>query len=74
MSEMEERFRAHDWLASHPVEVSRHVGRWVAVTPGGIVASAGSLRELLRKTAALPRKPLLFQVPDPAKTYVLAGA
>ena len=35
-----------EWMSSHPKEVEKHSGKWVAITDKGIVASADSLSEV----------------------------
>lgn len=35
-----------EWLSSHPKEVEIYIGKWVAVTDKGIVASGDSLSEV----------------------------
>lgn len=35
-----------EWLSSHPQEVEKYSGKWVAVTENGIVASGESASEV----------------------------
>lgn len=35
-----------DWMSSHPQEVERYSGKWVAVTEKGIVAAGDSISEV----------------------------
>ncbi len=35
-----------EWLSSHPNEVEKYSGKWIAVTKEGIVASGDSVSEI----------------------------
>lgn len=47
-----------EWLSSHPKEVEKYSGKWVAVTDSGIIASGDSLSEV---TSALKRKDIKLE-------------
>ena len=55
-----------DWMSSHPKEVERYSGKWVAVSGGGIVAAGNSVSEveaILKKKGIAWEKVLLMKVP-----------
>ena len=35
-----------EWISSHPKDVERYSGKWVAVTKSGVVASGDSISEI----------------------------
>ena len=35
-----------EWLSSHPKETEKYIGKWVAITSKGVVASADDVSEV----------------------------
>ena len=55
-----------EWLSSHPKEVEKYSGKWIALTDEGIVASADSVTEVelqLKKKSVLLDKVMVMKVP-----------
>ena len=55
-----------EWLSSHPEEMERHSGKWIAVTDGGVAASADSASEveaLLKKKEISLDEVMVMKVP-----------
>ena len=55
-----------EWMSSHPKEVERYGGKWVAVGAGGIVAAGNSVTEveaILKKKSITWENVLLMKVP-----------
>ncbi len=55
---------AHIWLATNSNISSKYLGKWVAVVEGKIIASATSLKELLKAPSVDPAKQLITQIPS----------
>lgn len=56
----------HEWVVANRHAVERHRGRWIAVTPDGIVASSldfDEVYELAERKGV--RNPFVFKVPEP---------
>ncbi len=45
---MKEGYDAYCWYATHGKEMQKYEGKWVAIVPGRVVASADSLKELMQ--------------------------
>mgnify|MGYP001606150977 FL=1 len=55
-----------EWMSSHPKEVEKYSGKWVAVTDKGIVASGDSVSEVetnLKKKGMTWDEVMLMKVP-----------
>ncbi len=55
-----------EWMSSHPKEVERYSGKWVAVSHSGVVAAGNSVSEVeatLKKKGVAWEKVLLMKVP-----------
>jgi len=65
---------AHEWMAKHPKEIQKYIGKWIAISIKGIVASAATLTALMKKPEVQleQRKTsvLFAPVPDPSINYV----
>lgn len=58
--------RELEWMSSHPKEVEKYSGKWVAVTDKGIVASGDSVSEVeavLKKKGMTWDEVMLMKVP-----------
>ena len=60
---MDESYEAHEWLARHWEEVEKFAGKWIAISPTGVVASAASLKELASQKAVDLKKMLVMRIP-----------
>ena len=65
--------RELEWIGSHPEEVEKHAGEWIAIVENKIVAHGESLHEVRKKAKELTGKePLVFKVPRPdEELYIL---
>lgn len=55
-----------EWLSSHPEDVEKYSGKWVAVTERGVVASGESVSEVesrLKETGVALDAVMLMKVP-----------
>lgn len=56
--------RNHRWLATHPKELAKHFGQWIAVVEEKIVASGKDLKKVVEEARKFSSQPLLMKVPD----------
>lgn len=65
---------AEAWLASHPREVRRQKGRWIAVNRDGIVATSKSFDHVFKLAAkGGERDPLVFKVPSSTEKRIVSA-
>ena len=65
---------AEAWLASHPREVRRQKGRWIAVNRDGIVATSKSFDRVFKLAAkGGERDPLVFKVPSSTEKRIVSA-
>ena len=56
---------ASDWIADNSDKLSRHAGKWVAVTSKGVIAAASSYDEVWAQSQSRGAKnPTVFKLPD----------
>jgi len=52
-----------EWMSSHPKEVEKYSGKWVAVTDKGIVVAGDSVREVTSVLREKGIKAMVMKVP-----------
>lgn len=64
----------HKWLATHPKELERFSGKWVAVLGGKVVANGSSYENVwsMVKTNSLDKMPLVTYVLKPGEEQFIA--
>lgn len=54
----------HDWLATHPMEVAKYAGQYIAVIGKKIVAHGHDFEKVYEKAKRYGENPLFDKVPD----------
>lgn len=54
----------HDWLATHPREVAKYTGQYIAVVGKKIVAHGYDFEKVYEKAKKYGENPLFDKVPD----------
>ena len=54
-----------EWINKHQKEVSKYIGKWVAITSSGIVASGESIKEIRVQLSEkrIEEQPLIMKIP-----------
>lgn len=61
---MNDLYETDEWMAQHDEElVKKYAGKWVAVTPKGVAASADSFKALVKQKAVKIGKMLITRIP-----------
>ena len=53
------------WLAEHPEVLAKHVGQWIAVKDGRVLASGKDFKQVAADAHRLAPDPLFQKVPEP---------
>lgn len=55
----------HEWLVEHPEVLAEHVGQWIAVKDGRVLASGKDFKQVAADARKLAPDPLFQKVPEP---------
>ncbi len=56
----------HVWLVEHPEVLEKHVGQWIAVKDGRVLAAGRDFRRVAAEAKKIAADPLFQKVPEPA--------